>query len=648
MIPASNYLFMKTSRKKLLIPTAVLLAGSSFFFTGCPDTPEDKPADSKDEKTIAAPAVKLEEVDGALIAYSIRHPKLIIGDLNKMMQEIPEASIMQIFLSQFVAFGYPEFTEIETGSKIGAFLIDLPFDELKASNSAPIVFCAKLKENGKIWKQIEKMGNVFIKKHNDWVFFAENEKMLGKVKNLDAYINFLQREQSEEFYAWINVKPSLIDDVRVEIDKEINGIDTNESFTPEMRNAAKEYLRVLAEQIKSLHSINYSADLQDTGAQIKYAFQFKPDSEYGKWALQPSNQDVKAAQSVSADALITFLSRSNPKATEVLVNHILNAFAQVNYAPVSNGIKDYQKAIEPWLKASDGSYFGNMDFQLDLKNEKKPVDVKTFFVYTGKYSEESVRPYWEQSIKLGNQLVSFILKKVTEDSDSTINMEYTYTTNAFSLEGITFDLLGFNMTTDEETISEPIYYAGVKNGNMILGSNEEMLRKNLPPFIANEKIDNSIYKLNALKENEMMNMAVNGANVVSLITQAMDLGEDDTDIKAALEEFQNNYKLAGPVTLTSSLAQAKADVTITVPYKFVANSIRFGQYLFSSKVNFLFGNGYDNGYDDDSYDYEDEGNGDDVYIESDYDDESDDSDVDYYEEEDAVEPDHSDEVAPAI
>jgi hypothetical protein len=73
-------------------------------------------------------------------------------------------------------------------------------------------------------------------------------------------------------------------------------------------------------------------------------------------------------------------------------------------------------------------------------------------------------------------------------------------------------------------------------------------------------------------------MTVQGERVVQLVADAAQIDAADADIAAQLTTLKSGYTAAGPVRIVLSASQAQCTMTLTIPYKFIAQSVKLGQF----------------------------------------------------------------------
>jgi hypothetical protein len=265
---------MKNLRRLLLtVASAFALAASLQFTTGC--RPKNESGQSSEVQKFTG---KLTEIEGVQVLYTLRHPKLINLELEKLMTQIPEAAMARMFMGNLAAFGYPEFSELAANTNIGVAMLDTSGAETQSGKPVVVGF-AKLKENGKIWNFLNQSGFVF-QKQGEWVLISKDVTAFAKIKAPAAIIAQIEQPQDEEVRIWGRVSPSLLATAKETL---IPALDAKLSArTPEEKKAILAYVDVLWGYVAQLHSGGASLDLNDQGIAIGYNGQFLPDTAVGR------------------------------------------------------------------------------------------------------------------------------------------------------------------------------------------------------------------------------------------------------------------------------------------------------------------------------------------------------------------------------
>ncbi|MEY4488195.1 MAG: hypothetical protein RIQ79_703 [Verrucomicrobiota bacterium] len=253
---------MITLPRSLLAGTAALSLVGAF----CPAT-------RCTAQTGAAPfTAQLTEIEDVQAIYSLRHPKLILADLDKLMAAVPEAGMLRMVLPQLTAYGYPEFSELAADTNIGVAMLKLTPEDITAGKPAFVGF-AKLKEGGKIWTALIQAG-LTLQKHDDWTWIAKDPAAFAKITHFATITARLDRPQTAELVAWGRSSPELLAKAKELILPELLGKLSTRPADEQKAFAA--YADVLWSYLAQLHSVGGSLDLNDQGVTITYSGQFLP------------------------------------------------------------------------------------------------------------------------------------------------------------------------------------------------------------------------------------------------------------------------------------------------------------------------------------------------------------------------------------
>jgi hypothetical protein len=159
-------------------------------------------------------------------------------------------------------------------------------------------------------------------------------------------------------------------------------------------------------------------------------------------------------------------------------------------------------------------------------------------------------------------------------------MNYEVKENALTINGTRFGSIA-TTTTDlvgekNNTVSTSTQYFGVVNSNLVIGTNPESLTKKVPAIAAKTVVTNPV-QLTFLTSDVMI-MTVQGAKIVDLVASSVKADLSDADIQAQLKTLSDGYVTGGPVTISLAASQAEARVTYTIPYGFIAQSVRLAQF----------------------------------------------------------------------
>ena len=554
------------SLRRLLVTgvSTLALTATLFVTNGC--QPKSRP------QPFTAQLTELEGVQGV---YTLRHPKLILGDLDKLMTEVPEAALARMFLGQLTPYGYPEFSDFEAGSNIGIVLLELDPAKLETFQPELVAF-AKLKEGGKIWNAIKQRGLV-LEKHGDWTWIAQSAASFAKLKNVEALTAYIGRPQTEEIKAWGRVSPALLAKAKSfllpKLQDKLSDRPANE------QKALVGYFNVLWDYVAQLHSGGGSLDLTDHGITLAYSAQFLPDTATGTLLRYAPGTSPKIAQSVPADGLVNIVFRQNIDGQIEFVGTLVDALIAVDYPAGAETLKAAKAAYLAFAGKSDGGAVFTVDFTLPTAGEAPVVDI--LGVQSGRFTAAEVNAYYRSGIELSKKFTNAILAASTSFAPNTPapRIEQVLTENALTIDGINF---GSVVTTTRTTIaggehvSTATQYYGVVGGNLVYATNEAALRAKLPALAAKQPAANPIPAL--FKDDEIAVATVPGGKIVDTVVRSLTLDTGDADIQASIKGLKEGYAAAGPIKATVATSQAQAVVTVTIPYKFIAQSVQLGQF----------------------------------------------------------------------
>jgi hypothetical protein len=569
---------MKTLRRLALAGlSALTLAAFLQFTTGC--RPKNGQADAQSNEVVKFTG-KLTELEGVQVLYTLRHPKLINQEIETLMKEIPEAALARMFMGNLAAFGYPEFSELAANTNIGVAMLDLTESEIQRGKPTFVGF-AKLKEGGKIWSFLTQAGLAF-QKEGEWILISQDPASFAKIKAPASIIAQIEQPQDEEIRVWGRVSPELLATAKQKL---LPQLDTQlDSRTPEEKKAILAYVDVLWGYLAQLHSGGAALDLDDQGISIGYHGQFLPDSATGRFFRRDLGASPKIAESLPADGMMSALMRQNMPGQIEFVNGLLDALIAVDYAPGTSALQAIKNTYAELAKNNHGGAAISMSMGMPAEGKQPEVDM--FGVYTGAFTDEQISKAYKETLALSKKFTGIALEAATSLSPGTPApaVEQTLKENALTIDGIPFGTISTTTkitVSGKEQITTTTQYYGVVGGNLVIASNETSLRAKLPALVARSKVDNAI-KL-TLKDDEMIALAVHGENIVDAVLGSLELDLNDADIQAQIKSIKEGYLATDPVKTTLNTSQAKASVVTSIPYKFIAQSIRLGQFASAYK-----------------------------------------------------------------
>lgn len=575
---------MKHPRRHLLAGMgATALTASLLFSTGCKPKHDHAHGEGHDHASHAGQASqpksealpftgKLVEIEGVQAIYSLRHPKLILGDLDKLMTEVPETALLRMFLGQLAPFGYPEFTELAADSNIGIALLNLTPETLEAGTPEFVAF-AKLKENGKIWNALAQSGFT-LEKRDEWTWIAQDPVNFAKISAPAAIFEQVSQPQTQEIRVWGQVSPALLDLAKNAVLAKLESV--LETRSPAEQQAAKAYADVIWGYLAQVHSGGGSLDLADDRIALEYFAQFKPETPTGILLRNAHGPAPKLAQYVPADGIFSAVMRQNIPAQIDFVNGLFDALIAVDYPAGADALKSAKTGYLAMSKNSDGG--GVVTVNMSLPKGTEAPDVRMFGVNSGSFSEEAVFEGYKTTSELSSTFTNTLLASMASLTPMAPkpSVTQTFNDNALTIDGVRFGSI--TTTTKIEGVDDQVthQYFGVANGLLVFTTSEAELRAKLPALLAKKPVSNPVSLTFA--NDEFFVGAVHGENIVDMVLAGLALDRNDADVQAQIESLKKGYTDAAPVKLTASAGQAKASLSLAIPYKFISQSVKLGQF----------------------------------------------------------------------
>lgn len=542
---------------------AFALIASLLLSTGC--KPKNQPA---------AFTAELIEIPGVQAVYTLRHPKLINAELEKFMTEVPEAALARMFLGGLTAYGYPEFSEIAPNSNIGIILLEID-GETFLTGSPTFIGFAKLKADGKIWTALTQSG-LTLEQRGEWTWIANDSAAFDKLASGDAVTAHLDRPQDEELRLWVSVTPALLEAFKSRV---MPALETKLADRPaEEREALVAYADVLWGYLAQLHSVGGSLDLNDQGIALSYSAQALPDTALGTLLRYPPGPEPKIAHSVSGDGLFNLVARQNMPASTEFFTALLDQLIAVDYPAVATALTTLKSGFLDLINAGDGGAVLTLDLTLPGDGAFPVPEIEIFAVYSGNYTEEIVGGYYRESTalteKLTNAFMTVISAAMPEAPASTFTA--TLDEDALTLDGVRFGALTTTITTGEADPVRTVQYYGVANGSYLMATSEDFLRAKLPALLAGKAVANPVTIF--FTGDEVAVGILQGARIVDLVVEALELDLTDADVQAQVSGFKDAYAAIDSPRLILSASQAQAKMTFSMPYKFISQSVRLDQF----------------------------------------------------------------------
>jgi hypothetical protein len=525
---------------------------------------------------------QLPEVDGVQAIVSLRHPKLVNDDLGKLMAGVPETALARMMLSQYAAFGYPDFTEITAGSNIGVALLSLSAADLKAKNTVAIGF-AKLKEGGKLWGLLVAQGMV-MQKHGDWVLIAKDDASLAKLKSPDAVAAYLEQPQAEDLRLWGRLTPEFLAGIKDQVATGIDG-DGN-TLSAEQKKAAHAYCDVLFTLLGEIHSADISLAFADEGIHLDYGLQALPDTPLGIYLRYKPSPAPAIASYFSGDSLAAMSFHNNPQAVVVLFDSILDPLIAVDYPPAAGPLKDFKTSVDAQMALNSGQGVAAFDLAVGPKDGRDQVQPEFVFVNSGTFTPESVRNYLKSTRAVTDEFTQ--LMQAQGKKTPGVNVSTTiapYVENAVTIQGCVFDSWTTTVAMNGKTLSTRTDFGGVVDGSLVMASSEDALKARVPALLAKVALPDAL-PVPAIP-GEVGHGQINGGKLVDLMVAAAKLDLTDSDTKAQVDGLKAAYGTDAPVSFSVIFGQAKVSENTVVPYKFIEGTIHLGQYLSARKFNLL-------------------------------------------------------------
>ena len=562
---------MISPRRFLLVGVSALTLMAAFCLsTGC--QPKSHPAPF---------TARLTEIEGVQAVYMLRHPKLILGDLDKLMTEVPEAALLRMGLAQLTPYGYPEFSELAAGSNIGIALLELAPEDFSAGTPTLVAF-AKLKEGGKIWTLLAQRGLV-LQRHDEWTWIAQDVSAFAKIKAPAPLIAYIDQPQTEELRGWGRLTPALLGRAK---DYVLPLLEAKLAARPAAeQKALLAYVNVLWGYLAQLHSAGGSLDFNDQGVTLVSSAQFLPESPAGTFLRYAPGPAPKIAQSVPGDALMSVAVRQNMTGQIEFVRTVLDSLIAVDYPAGAEPLRTAKASYLAFAGHSDGGAVLTMNMTLPKDGQAPAIDV--LGVQSGHFTEAQVGAFYRDSLALSQKFTNatFAALSVMTPNAPLPELHQELTENALTIDGIHF---GSIITTTKATVASheqtttTTQYYGVVGGNLVYAVNEAALREKIPAIAAKRLVSNPVDLM--FKDDEVAVMALHGGKMVDMVAGAAQIDLTDADIQAQVTTLKQAYTAGGPVKIIIGASQAQGTVTLSIPYKFIAQSVRLGQFVSAYKA----------------------------------------------------------------
>ncbi|MEY4488196.1 MAG: hypothetical protein RIQ79_704 [Verrucomicrobiota bacterium] len=286
-----------------------------------------------------------------------------------------------------------------------------------------------------------------------------------------------------------------------------------------------------------------------------------------------------------SDSLISVIARQNMTAQLEFVNPLLDALIAVDYPTVAEPLKLAKTSFNTYAKQSDGGAVLTMNMTMP-KKDGAPPEIDMLGVQTGQFTESEVLGFYKNTIELSSKVTNALLaaSSAMTPNKPALKMTQELKEKALTIDGHKF---GAVVSTAEAQIAgkpqttTTTQYFGVVNHLLIYSTNEAALRAKLPAIATGKPVANPVTL--ALHDHEIASIAVHGEKIVDMVAANLPLDLADGDVKAQLASIKQGYSEAQPLTASVTAAQAEATMTMNIPYKFIAQSVRLGQFASASK-----------------------------------------------------------------
>lgn len=552
---------------------ALALVSPLPFLTGC----------GPKEKAASQPAPftgELTEIKGVQAIYTLRHPKLINADLEKLIAAVPEAALARMFLGQLAAYGYPEFSEIEPGSNLGVVLLDDGAATV-ISGQPTFVGFAKLRPDGKIAKALGAAGLV-LEQRGEWTWIARDAAAFAQVVAPDAITAHIARPQTEEIRFWGRLGPALLAELKSRV---MGAIETQLADLPSSdRAAVAAYADVLWGYVAQIHSAGGSLDLNDQGVALAYSAQFQPDTALGVLLRHPPGVDPQINRSVPADGLFNLVLRNNPDAQSTFFKEAFAALLAVDHAQGREMLAAVQPGFMALIEAGKRGAVATIDMELPAAGQAAPgVDV--FLVYDGDFQRETVNDYYRQtavfSDRFSNALLSGIASLAPAGAATMPSIKTEFRDAQTTIAGVPFGAVTTTTVTEGAPPVVSTQYYGVADGLLIMGTDADRLAARLPAVLAREAVANPVSI--PLGADDLLVGELRGERIVDMVVASAGANLADPDVQAQIKSLKEGYAAATPPRFTATVAQARLGLVFTLPYPFIAQSARLGQFAMMLK-----------------------------------------------------------------
>ena len=422
-----------------------------------------------------------------------------------------------------------------------------------------------------------------LEKHEDWTWIAKDPAAFARIKNSASITARLDIPQTAELVGWGRTNPELLAKAKEFIMPQI--LAKLSTRPPAEQKAFSAYADIVWSYLEQLHSVGGSLDLNDQGVVLSYSGQFLPDSATGTLLRYGPGPSPAIARSVPSDSLLSIVARQNMPAQVEFVNPLLDTLITVDYPAVAGPLKLAKTSFNSYARQSDGGAVLTMNI-IAPKTKGAPPVIDLMGVQTGKFTEAEVTSFYKNTVALSDQVTNSMLaaSSALTPNAPAVKVTQQLTENALTIDGHKFGAIVSTAETQvggKPQTTTTTQYFGVVNKLLVYSTNEAALRAKLPALDSGTPVANPVVV--SFQDHEIMTMAVHGERIVDMVTADLPLDLTDGDVKAQIASLKQGYADAAPMTAGVTATQAQATMTINIPYKFIAQSVRLAQFASASK-----------------------------------------------------------------
>jgi hypothetical protein len=526
----------------------------------------------------AADSLAAVDSDGVELVLSIRHPKLLNADVERLMAAIPEAASLRMALMGASVYGYPEFSDIEPGSNVGVAFGDLLGTDRKLPRTGTfIVGFAKLKEGGKIWNLLLSK-DLKLRKVGDWTLIAKSADVFARIGKPQGVTALLEKPHPEDVRLWLRTSPVMLEGLR---QKALQAFRTQ---NPGASEADSKEVGAEAEAVKSLLSqvrtVVLDASFGDKALTIRLSAESEPGSPLGRLLSSEPGPSPAVAAFVSGDALMTAFQRFNQKALADYAGYALDTLiAPLDKTRAAKG-REAKATLLAALAAADGGAVAVVNLRVNPKAVSPKVTAEYFSVESGHFDRDLER----RRIALAQGIErNVVWTPPVMMSSGRAHVETSVAFDATSILGTSFDRMTSVSLIGKTKVSESVRYLGIVGGLGVSASNEETLRARLPALIARRELPDALAA--PVVPGEWMRFQLNGDKLVDTTVAVAELDPTDPDVKAAIGQFKAEYDKGGPAVFTICLGDDRAVSSASIPYSFLQATFHMGVYAHGKGLN---------------------------------------------------------------